>query len=400
MAGLFAAGALAATSYIPAVSVVPLAAEDMLGSARWSGVPGALAIAGTALGTAWLTRIMARRSRRFGLQLGFAVAAGAAVLAALAVEITSFPLLLVAMVVLGAGFSSRHLSRYAAGDLYPATERGAAIGIVVWAGTIGSILGPLLLAPVQQAAIRLGASGLVGPYLLAALGTVLACLALGALLPPLHEPDGQILDELPTVRPSAALLDHFRRPAPLFAVASLMVGQFTMVVIMAMTPLHIRGAGEGLGAVGLVFSAHTLGMFALSPLTGRLADRWGRIPVIVAGQGMLVAAALMAATSPGDHLFTLSGALFLLGLGWNFGFVAASALLSESASHRLRLRVQGAADALAWSSAALANLCSGLLLAAAGYAALNLAGAALVLVPLALLLRHRRALAGSGAPAG
>jgi len=182
-------------------------------------------------------------------------------------------------------------------------------------------------------------------------------------------------------------------PTVRYAVTALVVGQVVMVLIMTMTPVHIRRAGEGLGIVGLVIGAHTFGMFAISPLTGIIADRIGRLPVMITGQAVLVVSALLAATAGGDERGMLVLSLFLLGVGWNFGFVAGSAYLTEGASVEARVPLQGLADAVVWSSAAVASLSSGFLLEATDYAVLSLVGAAMVIAPVALLLRYRKVLA-------
>ncbi len=384
MSGLFGAVALAAIGYIPALSVAPLVAEDLVGSPRWSGVPGAVTVLGMALGASLLSRVMERFGRNFGLSLGFAVATVAVAGTAWSVVLGSLGLVLTTLFLFGAGYGARHLARYAAGDLYPREQRGAAISLVVWAGTIGAVVGPLLLQPSQEIAQRLGAEGLVGPYLLAALASLLAWGLLRILVPPL--PDAVGTTELTVLDPAGPALRvrkrNLLRPVRVrFALVAMMVGQFVMVLIMSMTPVHIRHAGEGLTIVGLVLSAHTFGMFALSPLTGFLADRWGRLPVIFTGEAMLLAAALLAAPAAGHDRLQLVVSLFLLGLGWNFGFVAGSALLSESVPDEHRVRAQGLADTIVWSSAAAGSTLGGLLLAMVGYSGLNLIGAAAVTIP-------------------
>jgi MFS family permease len=170
---------------------------------------------------------------------------------------------------------------------------------------------------------------------------------------------------------------------------ALLIGQVVMVLIMTMTPVYIRRAGEGLGIVGLVISAHTLGMFAVSPVTGLLADRLGRVPVMLAGQAILAMSAVMAATAAGDDRALLVVSLFLLGLGWNFGFVAGSAYLTEGVPAAARIPLQGVADAVVWTSGAAASLSSGFLLELSGYPALSIIGAALVAIPVLAYLRLR-----------
>jgi len=165
-----------------------------------------------------------------------------------------------------------------------------------------------------------------------------------------------------------------------------------MVLIMTMTPLHLSDHGHGLGTVGLVLSAHTFGMFALSPITGRLTDRFGSPRVIAAGLGTLAAAAVLAALAPPDGGALLTIALFLLGYGWNLGFVAGSALLTRGLALAERTRVQGVADGLIWSTAALASLSSGVIVAYASYTVLGLLAVALLVAPSLLLLARGRGL--------
>jgi MFS family permease len=176
---------------------------------------------------------------------------------------------------------------------------------------------------------------------------------------------------------------------------ALVAGQFVMVLIMTMTPLHMTDHGHDLAAVGLVLSGHTFGMFGLSPISGRLTDRFGSVPVILAGLAVVALASVLAAIAPPDGGAILFLALFLLGYGWNLGYVAGSALLTHGLSLAERTRVQGLTDGLIWSSAAVASLGSGIVLAYAGYAILGLMGAGLVVVPILLVIARRTAVAAS-----
>jgi MFS family permease len=162
-----------------------------------------------------------------------------------------------------------------------------------------------------------------------------------------------------------------------------------MVLLMTMTPLHVREAGHGIGEVGLVISAHTLGMFALSPLSGRLVKQFGPPRVILAGFGVLFAAALVAATAPPQGVPQLAAGLFLLGYGWNLSFVASSTLLSTGADAPERTRLQGMTDALAWIGAGASSIAAGPLLDGIGYRALSLVGAALLVLPAVAILARR-----------
>ena len=140
-------------------------------------------------------------------------------------------------------------------------------------------------------------------------------------------------------------------------------------------------------------------MYALSPLSGRLSERIGNVPTIYLGTAVLAVSSVMAAIAPPTGGDLLLVALFLLGVGWNLGFVAGSALLSEHLELHERTRIQGVADALIWSTAAAASLGSGLLLEFAGYAALGILGIGLVAIPVVTLLATRTALAGGSGPA-
>jgi len=329
---------------------------------------------------------------------GYGIGVGGALVATLAVIARSFPLLLVGTLFIGFGNSSNQLSRYTASDLVPAARRASAIGLVVWGATVGSVVGPSLVPFASDLAASAGLPALAGPYLVPVVFVSIAAVLSFVLL----RPDPYAIADDSAARPGMtlppgvtgdALRTLVRRPGVAAAIVALVVGQFVMTLIMTMTPLHMTQHGQGLGAVGAVLSAHTLGMFALSPLSGRLTERIGPVRTIFLGTSILAFSAILAAVAPpmgGEQLFL---ALFLLGLGWNLGFVAGSALLSEHLEIHERTRVQGIADALIWSSAAAASLGSGLIMAVAGYTALGILGAGAVLIPVLTLRAHRHALA-------
>lgn len=391
---LFASSALTRTGLIAALTAAVLAAEDLLGSATLSGLPAAMTTIGIAAGTPAIASLMARSGRRAGLTVGLGVGAAGALIAGIAVSAGSFPLFVAGMFVFGAGLSAERLSRYAAADITPVARQAFAISLVVWAGTIGSVLGPVLLAPARRLAEAAGLEGLAGPLVLAAALAAVASLVNARFLrpDPLSFSDGEVVDG-----PAPSIRNRLAAPKVRAAVAALIVGQVVMVLIMTMTPVHVRRAGEDLGIVGLVIAAHTLGMFAFSPLTGYLSDRLGRVRVILAGQVMLVVSAVMASFADGDERVLLVASLFLLGLGWNFGFVAGSAMLTEDTDPGSRVSLQGLADAVVWSSAALASLSSGALLETGSYSSLSLIGASLVAIPAVVFFRYRSSLTPASA---
>jgi MFS family permease len=403
VATLVAGVALGSTGHIAAVTVATIVATQIAGgTTAWSGAPGATVVLGAAAGAITLSALMVRRGRRVGLATGYLVSVIGALVATVSVVASSLPALLVGTVLIGFGNASNQLSRYTAADLVSADRRASAISLVVWGATLGAVAGPNLVAPAGRIAIALGLPELSGPYLVPVVFVGAAALLSFTLL----RPDPYQLahaasrhDEIDGVRqPSTAVsvATVLARPNVPVAIIALVAGQFVMVLIMTMTPLHMAAHGHSLTAVGVVISGHTFGMFGLSPISGRLTDRYGSVPVILVGLATVALAAILAAAAPPDGGAWLFLALFLLGYGWNLGYVAGSALLTHGLSLAERTRVQGLTDSLIWSSAAVASLGSGIVLAYAGYAILGLMGAALVVIPLLLVLARREAVAHVG----
>ncbi|MEJ7748374.1 MAG: MFS transporter [Candidatus Limnocylindrales bacterium] len=391
---LVAGVALGSTGHIAAVTVATIVAEKLAGTSAWSGAPGATVVLGAALGATVLSWIMGRRGRRAGLVAGYGIGVLGALLATLAVIGASLPLLLAGTLLIGFGNSANQLSRYAAADLYGEARRASALGTVVWGATIGAVIGPNLAAPAGRLASGLGLPELAGAYLVPVLFVGAAGLLSFALL----RPDPSALADTSSepagvgrrVSTAVSLAELLARPHVPIALVALVTGQVVMTLVMTMTPLHMTAHGHGLTGVGLVISAHTFGMFGLSPLSGRLADRYGSVPVIMTGLLTVAAASILAAFAPGDGGAVLFLALFLLGYGWNLGYVAGSALLTSGLRAAERTRVQGLTDALIWGSAGAASLGSGIVVAAAGYATLGLLGATLVVLPAMVVFTRRR----------
>jgi MFS family permease len=390
---LVAGVALGSIGYIAALTVATIVAKDLAGSTAWSGAPGAAVVLGAAVGSTLLSRLMAIRGRRAGLTTGYAIGVAGAFVATAAVVARSLPLLLLGMTLIGFGNSANQLSRYTAADLYPPARRASAIGVVVWGATVGAVVGPNLVGWAGDVGERLGLPALAGTYLLPVLFVGAAAILSFAML----RPDPYVLaddsEDAVVAGPGEISLERIlRRPHVPVAIVALIIGQVVMVLIMTMTPLHMTDHGHGLADVGLVISAHTFGMFALSPISGRLTDRFGSPPIVMLGLAVICFSALLSAVAPADGGPFLFVALFLLGYGWNLGFVAGSALLTHGLGLAERTRLQGLTDSLIWGSAAAASLGSGLVVAAAGFTALGILGAAIVVVPAWLLVARRNAI--------
>ncbi|NGN68746.1 MFS transporter [Streptomyces sp. A7024] len=277
------------------------------------------------------------------------------------------------------------LSRYAAAELYPAERRGAVMGTVVWGGTIGALAGPAML-PVTS---ELASPPEVGPYVLALLATIGALVAVSgfpsAQAPPAGglAPPGPHRDQAPRTERETATDE--RAAITRVALVSMITGQVIMVAVMTMTPVHMHTHGQGLGAVSVVLTAHLAGMFALAPLSGKLADRIGGAATIQAGLAVLVSSGVCTVLASPSAGFVFSAGLFLLGYGWNLTFVGGSALLTGRST-----RLQGRVDALVWAASGVAGLGAGPLMAGAGFGALVAVACAAVVLPAVLLRHHAR----------
>jgi len=178
-------------------------------------------------------------------------------------------------------------------------------------------------------------------------------------------------------------------PAARFALTALVLAHVAMVSVMTMTPVSLAKHGHSITIVGITISVHVLGMYAFAPLVGSAADRFGRLPVILAGQGVLVVSAALNMIAPSSAGAVVVG-LFLLGLGWSIVTVPASALLSQSVPAGSRPLVQGAGDSAMNAAAALGAVGSGALMVAIGFAGLAGVAGALVLPVLWLAYRQSR----------
>ncbi|MEX1172496.1 MAG: MFS transporter, partial [Chloroflexota bacterium] len=283
---LVAGVALGSTGHIAAVTVATIVAQDIAGTTAWAGAPGATVVFGAAVGAVVLSQVMVRRGRRAGLAAGYGIGVVGALIATLAVIWASLPVLLLGTLLIGFGNASNQLSRYVAADLFPADRRASALGTVVWGATVGAVIGPNLAAPAAELAASFGLPDLAGAYLVPVVfvgtATILTILALRP--DPYALADVSSRHDQPGGERSTAgsLRSVFARPNVPVAVVALITVQVVMVLIMTMTPLHMTDHGHDLGAVGIVISGHTFGMFGLSPISGRLADRFGSVPVILA----------------------------------------------------------------------------------------------------------------------
>jgi MFS family permease len=384
-------------------SVGALLAADLAGVGV-SGLAQSAVVVGAALFAIPATAIVERRGRRPSLATLYMIAALGAILVVTAAVRGSIPLLFLGFFLFGGATAANYQARYAAVDLAPAALRGRHLSLIVWATTLGAVMGPSL-APVAGVTVgRYGVPTLAGPYLFSAVLFILATLLLLLLLRPdpaevaraAFERLGSSASDAPRPGMRAALGAVMSQAQARLGVTTMAVGHLVMVGVMAMTPVHIKGAGHDaahtLSIVGLVLSFHIAGMYAFSPVFGWLTDRLGRRPVIFLGIGLLLAACALAG-SAGHGTPRLAAGLMLLGLGWSATMVAGSTLLSESIPVELKASAQGLSDLVMGLAGATAGAVSGLIVAGWGYSMLTLL-AALATLPL-ILLSAAKDLSGS-----
>lgn len=367
-----AVGALGITIGIATASLL---ARDISGSESQAGLAQTFQVLGAAVASFLLARLMSLRGRRVGLVTGYLLGASGAVLAVLAGVLDSMPLLLVGAVLLGSTTAANSGARYAATDLAEPRHRARALSLVVWATTIGAVVGPNLTGLSAAVADRLGIPELTGPFAVGSVGMVLAAVVVGVRLRPDPLLLAREVADAPVVVTSStswgrAVEAVRERPVLGAAVAGLAGAHAAMVAVMVMTPLHMEHGGAELRVIGIVISVHVLGMFAFSPLVGLLADRAGRPPVLFAGGVLLLVSLVLCSRSPEGSSWQIFAGLFLLGLGWSFATVAASTMIADHAPIDARTDVQGSSDLLMGLSAAGAGGLAGVVVGALGYPAL------------------------------
>jgi MFS family permease len=391
MATLFAAQVCGSTGHSIGMAVGGIMAAAITGTNNWVGVPVGLGALGAALASWPLSRLMGRFGRRPGLTIGYGIAVVGAVLGMAGVLTGSFALFLVGMTLFGISNTSNLLARYAAADITPAARRGRAMGLIVWGSTVGSILGPNLMTPAVSVGALLGLSPVGSAFLISVAGYGLAAILVEILLRPDPLAIARQLEApvagaaaVPT-RPRGEIA---RDPRVRIAFGSLMVGQLVMIGTTSTSPVYLHDHGHAVGTIGLAVAMHLGGMYVASPLSGWLADRFGRGAMIAAGGLVLLLALAVAGLAPGSDGTLVMVGLFLNGVGWNLAFVAGSALLTDALSPAERTSIQGMADLIMGLMGALGSALGGLVLGTLGFGVQNALGAAAVIGGLAIALKH------------
>ena len=316
--------------------------------------------------------LMGRMGRVAGFALGAIVTIIGAGIAAAAIFTQSFVFLCAAHFLMGAGWASFQYFRFAAGEVVEARLQPIAISFMLTSGLVAAIAGPELFIATKDAVAGMP---LAGGYL------ALAPLALVGIFPLLATrlPRPRITKEAqePAQRGASTLLKQ--RPVQT-AIGIAAVSQGIMVFLMVPTPLAMVGTGLDEVMASDVIRWHLIAMFAPSFVTGFLVQRFGAL--LVATIGLVVIALAAAAAMTGLTPMHFYGSLIALGLGWNFSFVGATAMLAAAVPAHEAASIQGANDTLIALSSVVCSLAAGLVIAALGWS--FLAGMSVVVIALAL----------------
>lgn len=428
---LFAAQAALSTGLASNAQLGSLITHALSGTALYAGVPTAvMSLTAAAVGYP-AGRFMDRRGRRAGLALGFALGACGALLVAAAVAVGSLAVYFVTTFLFSVGVAVGQLTRAAVADMYPASHRAGAVGLVVTGGLVGGVGGPLLVALGGRLAQAIEAPPLAVPWLFIVATFGIAALALLWLRPDPREIGVRLAAYFPQLdtggsdtvsggrgvgvgsspgasaaspQPAPGVRALLHSPPAQAAMIALACAQATMVILMATASLMLQMHGHGLEVISLALIVHVVGMFGLSVPVGRLADRVGRRPVLVGGALLSASSGLMFTT--GAHSAAVASvAFYLVGLGWCLAYVAGSAMLGDLATAATRARLVGISDMLTHTAATAVALVSGVLLAGGGEVAVGVLAAAVGSVPLLALARAQRTSvppvsASAPAPAG
>ncbi|WP_093355549.1 MFS transporter [Saccharopolyspora kobensis] len=374
------------------ITVGALLAQDMLASTSLSGLPSALFTIGSAATAVIVGRVSQRLGRRVGLSVGYAAGAAGSSGVVIAAATGNVVLLFISLFVYGAGSATNLQARYAGADLAAPQQRGRAVSTVLVATTVGAVAGPNLVTATGGLAASLGLPRLAGPFLLASVAYAAAAAVLWVMLRP---------DPLTTARALAAQAPQPQEESPVPATshrAHLLLGasvmvltQVVMVAIMTMTPVHMQHHGHDVSAAGLVIAVHIAGMYLPSPFSGLLVDRFGRLAVAAASGITLLGAGLVAALAPPQSTWLLALALGLLGLGWNFGLISGTTIITDAVPLATRAKVQGRIDVSIALSGAGGGMASGVIVAASSYSVLAVIGGVLALAIIPAVARTARA---------
>jgi MFS family permease len=356
------------------ITVNALAGYALAPDKALATLPVTMYFIGSALSTLPVSMLMKHLGRRAGFTIGAVCAILGSVLCAVGVYTGNFWLLCAGVLVLGIYFAAGQYYRFAAADVSPADFKSRAISLVLAGGILGGFIGPETSKLTKDI---IAGHAYAGPYFSLMFFAVLSILLLRWLdIPPLSEAERKDAG-----RPLAQIA---RQPAFLVALLSGMVGYGIMNLLMTATPLAMAACEHPFSAAAFVIQWHVVAMFAPSFVTGSLINRYGLMNVMLAGVFLNLICVAIALSGVDVMNFWL--ALVLLGIGWNFMFVGATTLLTETHTPSERAKVQGVNDAAISTTMVISSLSAGALFSYQGWQTMNtLAVPFLVLSGMAIL---------------
>jgi len=365
------------------LSIGSLLARDLSGSEAWAGSAATFSTLGAAIWAIPLSRLAYARGRRVSLASGAALAITGAMTVIESANLRLFPLLLLGIFLLGAGSATSLQARFAATDIPMPGKTGRSIGLVVWATTIGAVTGPNLFGPGDQLGEALGLPPMTGPFLFTVAAQIGSTLVFwfGLRPDPLLYAQKLQTKTKNKISLKSAFQTLKENPVPRFAIFAVALSHMVMVSVMSMTPVHMQDMGYDLVVVGFTISLHIAGMYALSPVMGILADKIGKVQLILLGQFMYLLAIAFAGFGDMDRVQVTIG-LTLLGLGWSASTVAGSALLTSSVPANEKTNVQGVSDSTMNLSGAIGGGIAGSILSVVAFNGLNF----VALVPVTVII--------------
>ncbi|WP_018181786.1 MFS transporter [Kaistia granuli] len=375
---LMAANAINSSILPIAVTLGGLAGAHLLGPDKsLATLPVTASTIGSALTTIPAAILMSRIGRRKGFVVGAAPAIFGGLLATVALLQGTFWLFAAALFLIGMSGAFNQQYRFAAIDAGSPPVRTKAMSLVMAGGIFSGIIGPQtviftndLLSPIAFAGSFLAAAGL------GVVGLLIAS-AIRDLAPPRprhSEAEG------PKGRPLGVIA---RQPRFIAAVLCGISAYALMTLVMTAAPLAMIGCGLTQSDAALGIQWHVLAMFGPSFFTGRLIVRFGKERIVIAGLALLTACAIVGMSGLSLAHFWIT--LVLLGLGWNLGFIGATAMLADTYRPEERGRVQGLNDFLVLGTAAIASLLSGKLIGGPGWTFINMIVFPVVIISLAAL---------------
>jgi MFS family permease len=341
--------AFSSTGFIAAVTITVLAAREVSSNPYLIGFPNAVGVAGAVIGTQMFDRMSQKYSKNRALSNTFLIGSLGGLVQISSLIIDSFYLLLIGAFILGIGQSAALQTRYVASFVASESFKATALSLAVWFSVFGSIFGPRLVGEYSAVFENWLGSDLIVGYFIATFGMFLA--GLSVLL--FSQKDSALNKKL--VIEKSLKLSELDSTARLLT-KILVLNHFVMVLIMSATPLHVKDIGETIKLVGTIISYHTLGMFLLSPILGKLVDKYGSKLFAIIGSLILILSCVVSLFN--TNILFLKIGLYLLGLGWNFTYIAISSAISNySISNGINLNIKS--DSLVFVGSSIAHISLG-----------------------------------------